>query len=245
MPDQRQHRGASPKDADAFLPDAWPQLRQACTDLCWLLSRGYAEKSAGMLVGDRYALIERQRIAVRRCACSDEQLQQRRSRQVAAPDLVGALLKIDGYNVLTTVEAALADGVILVGRDGSFRDMASMHGNFKKVAETPRAIGLIGRTLTRLGVGDAVWYLDAPVSNSGRLKQLLLEIAASENWTWRVEVVPDPDRVLAISPEIVATADSAILDRAPRWFSLAREVVREHVPNARVVSFFGDEKNEI
>ena len=27
-----------------------------------------------------------------------------------------------------------------------------------------------------------------------------------------------------------------ILDRGPRWFSLAREVVREHVPEARIIS---------
>jgi hypothetical protein len=225
MPDQRQHRGANPRDAEAFAPETWPRLREACADLCWLLSRGYAEKSAGTLVGDRYALTERQRIAMRRCCCSDAHLQGRRDCEVHASELAGKLLEIDGYNVLTTVEAALADGVILVGREGCYRDMASMHGNFKKVAETPKAIALIGKTLARLGVNTAVWYLDSPVSNSARLKQLLLEIAGAEGWDWQVELVPDPDRILAVSSEIVATADSAILDRSPRWFSLAREVV--------------------
>lgn len=231
MPDQRQHRGPNPRDAEAFAPEMLPRLRAACTDLCWLLSRGYAEKSAGTLVGDRHALTERQRIAVRRCACSDEALHDRQRRQVTAPaQLAGATLEIDGYNVLTTIEAALADGVILIGRDGSYRDMASMHGNFKKVAETPKAIALIGQTLARYSLPSAIWYLDAPVSNSARLKQLLLAIAAEHGWPWQVELVPDPDRLLAISTNIIASADSAILDRAPRWFSLAREVVLEHVP---------------
>ena len=237
MPDHRQHRGANPKDAEAFSPEMLPRLQAACTDLCWLLSRGYAEKSAGMLVGDRYALTERQRIGVRRCACSDQQLEDRRKRQADPGDIAGALLEIDGYNVLTTVEAALADAVVLVGRDGCYRDMASMHGNFKKVAETPRAIGLIGQTLTRLGVREAVWFLDSPVSNSARLKQLLLEIAAAEGWAWRVELVPDPDRILAVSLEIVASADSGILDLAARWFSLARNVVREHIAPAHTIVF--------
>ena len=236
MSDQRQHRGANPKDAAAFAAKMEPRLREACADLCWLLSRGYADKSAATIVGDRYALTERQRIAVRRCACSDEELQGRRDRQVPASAVVGLPVEIDGYNTLTTIEAALADGVVLVGRDGCYRDMASMHGNFKKVAETPKAITLLGKTLARLGVSAAVWYLDAPVSNSARLKQLLLEIAAAENWEWKVELVPDPDRVLAVSAEIAATADSAILDRAQRWLSLAREAVREHVPTAWVVS---------
>jgi hypothetical protein len=237
MPDYRQHRGANPKDSEAFSQETLPRLQAACTDLCWLFSRGYAEKSAGTLVGDRYALTERQRVAVRRSACSDEELVERRRRQATPGELTGALLEIDGYNVLTTVEAALADAVVLVGRDGCYRDMASMHGNFKKVAETPRAIALIGQTLTRLGVREAIWYLDSPVSNSARLKQLLLATAASEGWTWRVELVPDPDRILAVSPQIVASADSGILDRTPRWFSLAREVVHKHIPNAHTISF--------
>jgi len=230
VPDQRQHRGPNPRDAEAFAPELLPRLRAACADLCWLLSRGYAEKSAGTLVGDRHALTERQRIAVRRCACSDEQLHDRQHRQITDPaQLAGATLEIDGYNVLTTVEAALAGGVILVGRDGSYRDMASMHGNFKKVAETPKAVALIGQTLARYPLQSATWYLDSPVSNSARLKALLLEIAAENHWPWQVELVPDPDRPLAVSSNIIASADSAILDRAPRWFSLASEVVQEHL----------------
>jgi hypothetical protein len=231
MPDQRQHRGPNPRDAEAFAPEMLPRLRTACVDLCWLLTRGYAEKSAGTLVGDRYALTERQRIAVRRCSCSDEQLAGRQRRQVTdATSLAGAVLEIDGYNVITTIEAALAGGVILVGRDGSYRDMASMHGNFKKVAETPKAIALIGQILARYHLQSVLWYLDSPVSNSARLKQLLLEVAAAQYWPWQVELVPDPDRILAVSSSIIASADSAILDRAPRWFSLAHKVVEEHVP---------------
>jgi hypothetical protein len=238
VPDQRQHRGPNPRDAEAFAPDAVPNLRTACADLCWLLSRGYAEKSASTLVGDRHALTERQRIAVRRCACSDEQLQDRQRRQITDPaQLAGHILEVDGYNVLTTVEAALAEAVILVGRDGSYRDMASMHGNFKKVAETPKAITLIGQTLARYRFQTVTWYLDAPVSNSARLKTLLLEIAAEHHWLWQVELVPDPDRILAVSTNLIASADSAILDRTPRWFSLAREVVQEHVsPTAHTLS---------
>ncbi len=242
MPDHRQHRGPNPRDAEAFAAEMLPRLRQACADLCWLLSRGYADKSAGTLVGDRYALTERQRIAVRRCACSDESLQQRRSRQATPSELTGARLEIDGYNVLTTVETALAAGFVLVGRDGCYRDMASMHGNFKKVAETATAIALIGQTLARGAVHSAIWYLDAPVSNSARLKQQILEIATAHDWPWQVELVPDPDSILSApasqpSTSLIASADSAILDHDRRWFSLAREVVREHVPDALIVSF--------
>ena len=57
-----------------FLPEAVPRLRSAVSDLSWLLSRGYADKSALKIVGDRYNLLERQRIAVMRCSSSDAAL---------------------------------------------------------------------------------------------------------------------------------------------------------------------------
>ncbi|MES2570235.1 MAG: DUF434 domain-containing protein, partial [Verrucomicrobiota bacterium] len=204
----------------------------AVSDLSWLFTRGYGEKSSGAIVGDRYALNGRQRIAARRCSCSEEALQRRLDHQVTAGQLAGAPLWIDGYNVLVTIEAALSRGVILVGRDGCYRDLASMHGNFKRVMETPAAIALIGKTLARLRVEKAVWFLDQPVSNSGLLKQLFLQIAVAHQWNWTVELVPDPDTILAGAGEIIASADSAVLDRCARWFNLAREVVNEHVQDA-------------
>ena len=56
-------------------------------------------------------------------------------------------LWLDGYNVLTTVEAALGGGVILIARDGAYRDMASMHGSYRKVAETLPALKILGKLL--------------------------------------------------------------------------------------------------
>jgi hypothetical protein len=77
-------------------------------------------------------------------------------------------------------------------------------------------------------VGDVVWFLDAPVSNSGRLKGTILEIAAERGWPWRVEIVPDPDKILrGARDEVVATADSVILDACGGWVALAREVARD------------------
>ncbi len=239
MPDKRLHRGPHPEDTESFRSEALPFLRSAVSDLSWLLTRGYAERSSTKLVGDRYNLTERQRIAVRRCACSDEALRSRQAREIEVADARGKQLLLDGFNVLTTVEAALGHGVVLIGRDGCYRDMASMHGSFKSVEETPESVLLIGRTLARLGAGEVSWYLDQPVSNSGRLKQLIRAIADEQQWRWRVELVPDPDSVLAESDELVVSADSGILDRCGPWLNLARQVVSEHVPHAWRVSLDG------
>src|SRR5687767_3300569 len=105
MPDHRRHRGRHPEDDRLFDESQWPQLAGAVEDLSWLLSRNYAPVSALKVVGDRYGLEQRQRIAVARCACSDQARESRKSKQVGVAELRGANLAIDGFNVITTLEA--------------------------------------------------------------------------------------------------------------------------------------------
>jgi hypothetical protein len=237
MPDRRTHRGPHPEDGRLFGAEAQPLLCEAAADFCWLLDRGYAHDSALKLVGDRHNLVARQRTAVSRCCCRQTEVVQRRAHEVGRERLQGAALWLDGYNVLTTIEAALAGGVILAGRDGAYRDMASMHGSYRKVAETRPALELLGGTLAAAAVSECRWLLDRPVSNSGRLKAIIEELAAVRGWAWQVELVPNPDVLLAdpSSGVVVATADSAVLDRCAAWFNLARETIRRHVPLAMVV----------
>jgi hypothetical protein len=235
LSDIRTHRGPHPEDHRLFGPAMHPRLAAATDDLSWLLSRGYAAPSSLKLVGDRYALEDRQRTAVARCACSDEDLSRRKVHETAASALAGQPLWLDGYNVLTTVEAALSGGVILAARDGTYRDMASMHGSYRKVSETLPALRCIGQTLAELGASPCRWLLDRPVSNSGRLKRIVEDLAAEAGWLWSVELVDDPDKVLGGAEPIVATADSAILDRCRAWFNLARETLVRRVPDARVL----------
>lgn len=225
MPENRRHRGAHPRDAQEFAAEHWPALRAAVGDLSWLMSRDYAEPSAVKIVGDRYQLTARQRLTVLRCACSDAALDRRQAHEIAPESLAGEAVAIDGFNLITTVEAALAGGVLLLARDGCVRDMASMHGNYRKVEETLPAIHASGETLGSLGVTRVTWYLDSPVSNSGRLKVLLVEHAAAHGLPWDVCVVQNPDAELAASSEVVATADSVILDRCGRWTNLARRII--------------------
>lgn len=235
MPDTRSHRGPDPRDERAFGPDAHGPLRAAAADLSWLLGRGYAPVSALKLVGDRWSLTERQRMAVFRSACPDDALARRACRRVEPEELAGAAVAVDGFNLLTTVEAALGGAVVLVGRDGCLRDIAGVHGTYRRVEETMPAVELVGTTLAALGVAACAWHLDRPVSNSGRLRTLLLAAAAERGWDWRVELDMNPDPVLIASADVVASADSAVIDGCARWVNLARLVVAGHVPGAFVV----------
>ena len=239
MPDKRHHRGPHPEDAELFAPAQHDALRAAVADLSWLLTRDYATPSALKVVGDRYNLTARQRTAIMRCACGDRQLADRLRREVAIADLRGRTLLVDGYNVLTTIEVALGGGWVLVARDTTFRDMASLHGSYRKVDETRPAIELLGRTLAEFGIARCTIYLDQPVSNSGRLKGIINEIAPANAWPWDVQIVPNPDAVLIAARDhdgIVASADSVVMDRCARWVNLARAIVTRGVPAARVAN---------
>jgi hypothetical protein len=196
VPDRRSHRGPHPEDVRLFDETVYSLLRQANKDLSWLLSRGYSDTSALKLVGDRFQLARRQRIAVMRCACSDEAVRRRERTEASMDEVSGEPLAIDGLNILVTVESALSGGVLIKGRDGCIRDMASVHGTFRTVKETGLAVDLIGDEIEGLGVSDCVWYLDRPVSNTGRLKRLLLHAAERRAWDWKVELVASADKFL-------------------------------------------------
>jgi len=153
LPDSRTHRGPDPRDGLAFDPTAWPALRAAVADLSWLLERGYATASSLKLVGDRWSLTERQRMAVWRSACSDAARDRRLRHRVTAEALHDRAIVLDGFNVLTTIEAALGGATIFRGRDGVDRDLAGVHGTYRKVEETLPAIRLVGAVLAALAAG--------------------------------------------------------------------------------------------
>ena len=218
-----------------FASEAIGDLRLAVADLSLLLTKEYAQKSALKLVGDRFSLRERQRLAVMRSACSDQQLACRSERRVELPNLAGESIAIDGYNVLITIEAAMSGGMIFKGRDGCYRDLASVHGTYRKVTETIPAVQLIGKFLLEIGAGEPLWLLDSPISNSGRLKTLIGELARENGWNWEIELLLSPDAELKKTDLVVATSDSVVLDECKSWVNLATEIIRRKRTSARVI----------
>ncbi len=235
MPDKRTHRGPHPADEKLFAPEAISDLRSALADYSLLLTKGYAEKSALKLVGDKFSLTERQRLAVMRSACSGQQLASRIEHHIEAKNLAGQSIAVDGYNVLITVEAAMSGGVIFAGRDGCYRDLASVHGTYRKVTETIPALRMIGEFLKEICTDKVLWLLDSPVSNSGRLKTLIGELADQNNWDWEIQLLLSPDAELKKTDLIVASSDSVILDGCRRWINLATEIIKKKLPSAWII----------
>jgi hypothetical protein len=228
-PDKRQHRGAHPADRELFGAEQLATLRRATHELSWLMGRGYAGLAALKLVGDRYGLTHRQRLAISRAACSDEQREKRQARSIPIEEIAGKSLIVDGFNLIITVEAAMSAGLLIRGRDLCIRDLSSVHGSYRSVEETERAIHLVGESLSSLKPEHVQWLLDRPVSNSGRLAQRIKDVAAGHGWPWTVETVFNPDKLIQTSNSVAVTSDSAILDHAPLWINLNHHLITRYL----------------
>jgi hypothetical protein len=239
-PDTRHHRGAHPEDRRLFDQSRLPFLRQAVSDLSWLLSQSYALTSSLKLVGDRYGLTQRQRLAASRAACSDQQLEHRKSTCINLSDIRSQPIIVDGFNLIITIEAALAGGMLLLCRDGCIRDLSGVHGSYRSVDETELAIELIRDALQELGPESVRWVLDQPVSNSGRLAQRIARFSGSRGSYWKADVVMSPDaEIVAGHGQIAITSDSVVLDKIDRWANLTSDDLVRRLSNAWIVDLKG------
>lgn len=234
MPDKRLHRGPHPQDEALFAPEAHPDLRAAIADMQWLFDRGYTDNAVLKLVGDRFRLRERQRRALARSCCTTQQATDRQRRRIDIDQLPAHGLLIDGFNLLILLESALAGGFLFRGLDGCLRDLASVHGNYRQVEETEAALRLIAQALPSLPL---YWLFDRPVSNSGRLKVLVYEIATGEGLAWQADLSDNTDQeLIAQQDRPVVSSDRLILDRASRWCNLGSYLVDHFIPHARIVN---------
>ncbi len=234
MPDRRRHRGPHPRDRQLFAERRLGQLRRAVRDLSWLLGRGYARDPALRLVGERHQLSERQRLATLRCACSDSALEGRFARRMSLAECRGLAVGIDGFNLLIIIETALSGGLVLRGRDGCLRDLATVWGSYRVIEETVPAIAAIRDVLEELDPARIHWFLDRQVSNSGRLKTLVARELQPGN-RWCIELVDRADSVLASFQGPVVSGDAEILDRCASWVDVAGVVLERAVPEAWMI----------
>jgi hypothetical protein len=234
-PDFRKHRGAHPQDRKLFAAEQVPMLRNATSELSWLLTRGYSIKGALKLVGDRYTLTDRQRLAMSRAACSDQSKERRARTLISTGDVAAKDLIVDGFNLLITVEAALSGGLLMICRDGCIRDVSSVHGSYRSVDETERAITLIGEAIETLQPTSVRWVLDRPISNSGRLAKRIRDAALRERWNWTVEVVFNPDAEISTSRRIVISSDSHVLDESAAWLNFSRFLIDKQLDQSWLI----------
>ncbi len=232
-------RGFSPGDKRDFSGNSLQTLHCAARDLYYLLNRGYPVKSASTFIGNHCLLSERQRIALSRAVSSSGDITARKAKQLSPEAVAGKTVHIDGFNQIITLEVAQSCSPVLLCMNGAYRDLAGLRGTYRLIDKTDAAIRLILAKLKSLGAARAVFWLDAPVSNSGRLKTRIAEIAEQESFEAGIEIVSNADTAL-YSQSCVASSDSVILDRCLSWLNLC-EMLIPAIPGAWVIDIWEKE----
>ena len=221
-------RGYKPQDQLEFGPQAAERLYTAAQELVFLINRDYDTKAASTFIGNHHMLSQRQRLALARMVSPKSALAARRRRELPqAPEV----LVLDGFNTIITLEVALSGSLLLEGMDGTIRDLAGLRGSYHIVDKTYQAVELLLEWLDRLAVREALFYLDQQVSNSGRLRSLLLERAEGRLVCVQAELHPHVDGQLSQMDRVV-TSDAIILDKCGSWYNLNRVLLEQAIPDA-------------
>lgn len=230
-------RGYVPTDEKEFKGDNLNKLYKASEDLVYLLNRGYKIKGASTFIGNHYLLSERQRLALIRGISKNDDIKTRKYKEVN--DFSGTkVIHIDGFNTIITLEVALSNSLIIKAMDETIRDLAGLRGTYSVIDKTEIAIKLIGDFLLEHKIERTVFYLDKPVSNSGRLKMKILEIFKDTELQIEVENIDNVDSVLK-SKENVVTSDAIILDNCISWINLNKYIIEKNIPNPNFIDFSG------
>lgn len=237
-------RGFYEEDYKWFNEKSILKLQVAQEEIEWLLNRGYNINAIMELVGGNYQFSARQRDALKRSTSSKDKCEKRKLTMLSYEEAQGKEIYIDGFNLVITLEVALSESTLILCNDSTIRDIAGLRGSYRIIDKTDMAINLIGETFNELKVSHAKFFLDAPVSNSGRLKTKILEHSSNWNLDASVELVPNPDSVLAKMERIVTT-DSVILDECISWFNISRRIIEQKVKNVKIVNLSGRNDFEI
>lgn len=235
---KEKRRGYDINDEKWFSEDAMTKLYSAQEEIVWLLDRHYKIGHIIELVGGHYQLSARQRIALQRACCTNKQNVCRQEKLLSHQAARKGILYIDGLNLIITLEVALSNSILILGNDGCIRDMAGLRGTYRLIDKTGKALNLIGKVLNELEVPYCKFFLDSPVSNSGRLKSAILEHAEGWDIPIEVELVQNPDSILSKLGNVV-TSDSVILDSCKSWVNLSELIIEEYIKNARIIDLSG------
>ncbi|WP_026886369.1 DUF434 domain-containing protein [Clostridium beijerinckii] len=228
-------RGFIPSDKIEFDEKNLTLLKKAQKDICYLINHGYGIDKSVEFVGNHFLFSTRQRLALKRSISSYKDITSRQKRKIL-DKYENSTLHIDGLNIIITLEVALSNSTLIKCMDGTFRDLAGLRGTYKLIDKTDIAIDLIGKRLDKMKIQKAIFYLDSPVSNTGRLKLRILEILDRYNFDIEVLLIPNADVILNKLDHVV-TSDGIILNTCESWINLAYEIVKEDLPNTSYIDF--------
>lgn len=228
-------RGKDDKDERFFSSKEIERLKYAQEEVVWLLNRNYPISNIIDFVGGRHQFSTRQRMALRRASCSSKDLEVRKDKEISVSNLKGKTINIDAFNFIISLEVGLSKGLLINCMDESIRDLAGLRGTYRLIDKTYNVLEILGEAFRSLELECVNFYIDAPVSNSGKLKTAIYE--AAENWSVNVNVhiVVNPDVILEKSNYVVSS-DSIILDKCHGWINLVSYIIKKYIDDAWVIN---------
>jgi hypothetical protein len=187
------------------------QILQAAEEYLWMLSKGYPQKSALKLVGDKFMLPRDIRQVLYRGVVPAGRARSRISKIGSVKK--GDLVLIDTYNVLFTVNNYLMGRPMFISNGGMLRDAGEMHGRIVDKPQFSRSVTLMLEVLQSWPKATYIHYLDEPVSFSGRLSIELCKDMMQMEIEGDAHTVKSPDQMLVKEKsDAICTSDGAIMD---------------------------------
>jgi len=204
-------------------------LQKAAVDFRHLLNREYPRKASLEIVGNRHGLTFDERHLLHRGVFSDADSEARRKKIIPIKTIKNTDLAIDGHNVLITVEAGLSGRPLILADDGFIRDISGLSGSFKKTAVTEKTLQEILTFLKKWKPHHVLFLFDAPISKSGILAQELRVLLKKEGLPGDAQAVQVPEKTLIGFQGVIATSDTAIIDRSEKVIDLAGDIIRTKI----------------
>lgn len=228
-------RGYDENDKKWFSNKELIKLKKAKEEVEWLINRDYKIDNVVNFVCNRYQFSNRQRDCIQRIVCSDEKKEIRKNKELSIDKISEGPIYIDGFNTIITIEVALSKGTLIIGSDKNIRDLAGLRGTYKIIDKTGEALRIIGDFLDKNNCESAVFYLDAPVSNSGNLKHKIIESFKQRKVDVNVELVNNPDIILEKLDRVISS-DAIIIDKCISYFNMTKSIIEEYIQDANIVN---------
>ncbi|MBU0762928.1 MAG: DUF434 domain-containing protein [Candidatus Altiarchaeota archaeon] len=201
------------------------KLPGAQEDLRFLLDRGYRKEYALKFVGDHHNLLLKERNLLFRQTYSQREIQVTLSKLKPTEFITGRHLVIDGFNVLITIEHAMANGEVFLCQDGLVRDNVAAFSNYKIKESTRKAADKVIEILVKCPPKDICWVFDSQISGSGTLSQYVMKRLSEEKLQGESITSPTADHQISKLNLLTATSDSALIDRLVRVVDLPAAVL--------------------
>ncbi len=185
----------------------------AARELAALAYSGYPERPSFSLVSAKYSLSDKDLFALKKVVRWPEEAISSSIKRIPPEMAKGKEIRVDGYNVLGTIQAFIEKEPIFLSNDGFVRDITSAYKSFHQRKISDKAIELLLREIEKIKPREVLILFDQPISKSGQLSYRVRKMLSSTNLNGDARTERTVDTEVS-NGEIAASSDVAVIKRA-------------------------------